>query len=221
MKKTTAKAKKETISDDLGSSWSAWCPECREKSMVIVRPGKVQCDSEKCYEAKKQKDSGKLPPPIDSYWSKSTKSPHRKLEVEPEAKARKLPRDRRFFVCDYYYTDGKRRCSPPCKRCVNLKEFGIATSSAMCPSAWSSIGKLRDRHGYCFSCGLSENGMSKSEEKQLAKDIKSSKKEETKEILFVSKKDAKIIRDYLIAEYRLKDGVLRAILNRVFNSSPL
>lgn len=32
-----------TISDGFGSSWSIICPECGQPTMVIVRPGKVQC----------------------------------------------------------------------------------------------------------------------------------------------------------------------------------
>lgn len=33
----------DTIEDGFGSEWSAWCPKCGEKSMEVVRPGKVQC----------------------------------------------------------------------------------------------------------------------------------------------------------------------------------
>lgn len=33
----------ETISDGFGSEWSAWCPECRNTTMQVVGPGKVQC----------------------------------------------------------------------------------------------------------------------------------------------------------------------------------
>ena len=33
-----------TIEDGFGSCWSAWCPSCGNKSMSIVRPGKVQCN---------------------------------------------------------------------------------------------------------------------------------------------------------------------------------
>ena len=33
----------DTIDDGFGSVWSAWCCRCGEKSMSIVRPGKVQC----------------------------------------------------------------------------------------------------------------------------------------------------------------------------------
>ena len=40
----------ETISDGFGSVWGAYCPTCGEKSMSVVRPGKVQCDSKKCYD---------------------------------------------------------------------------------------------------------------------------------------------------------------------------
>jgi len=32
-----------TIDDGFGSVWSAWCPECGEKSMSVVRPGEAQC----------------------------------------------------------------------------------------------------------------------------------------------------------------------------------
>ena len=35
----------EEISDGLGSVWSAYCPVCKEKSMSVVRPGKVQCEN--------------------------------------------------------------------------------------------------------------------------------------------------------------------------------
>ena len=35
----------EAISDGFGSVWSAYCPKCKEKSMSVVRPGKVQCDN--------------------------------------------------------------------------------------------------------------------------------------------------------------------------------
>ena len=31
------------IDDGHGNQWSAWCPECHQKSIVVVRPGKVQC----------------------------------------------------------------------------------------------------------------------------------------------------------------------------------
>jgi len=34
----------ETIEDGFGSTWGAWCPECHKKTMVVVRPGKVQCN---------------------------------------------------------------------------------------------------------------------------------------------------------------------------------
>jgi len=33
-----------TIEDGFGSYWSAWCPSCGKKSIVIVRPGKAQCN---------------------------------------------------------------------------------------------------------------------------------------------------------------------------------
>ena len=35
----------DIIQDGLGSVWSAYCPVCKEKSMSVVRPGKVQCDN--------------------------------------------------------------------------------------------------------------------------------------------------------------------------------
>ena len=34
---------KDTISDGFGSVWSAHCAMCGQKSMQVVRPGKVQC----------------------------------------------------------------------------------------------------------------------------------------------------------------------------------
>src|SRR3990167_4551624 len=36
------------IVDGFGSVWSQRCPACKKLSMSVVRPGKVQCDSEKC-----------------------------------------------------------------------------------------------------------------------------------------------------------------------------
>lgn len=33
----------ETISDDLGNTWSVVCPDCGKPTMQVVRPGKVQC----------------------------------------------------------------------------------------------------------------------------------------------------------------------------------
>lgn len=35
--------KAETISDGFGSEWSAYCNKCKQKTMSVVRPGKVQC----------------------------------------------------------------------------------------------------------------------------------------------------------------------------------
>lgn len=35
----------DVIEDGFGSSWSAYCPECGNKSMHVVRPGKVQCSN--------------------------------------------------------------------------------------------------------------------------------------------------------------------------------
>jgi len=33
----------ETIEDGFGGVWSIVCPECNNKTMQIMRPGKVQC----------------------------------------------------------------------------------------------------------------------------------------------------------------------------------
>lgn len=38
-----------TLEDGFGNAWDSKCPTCGEESMSLVRPGKVQCDSEKCY----------------------------------------------------------------------------------------------------------------------------------------------------------------------------
>jgi len=38
----------DILDDGHGSQWSAWCPTCGHKTMVIVRPGKVQCNSDEC-----------------------------------------------------------------------------------------------------------------------------------------------------------------------------
>lgn len=35
----------DVIEDGFGSAWSAWCPMCHQKTMVVVRPGKVQCNN--------------------------------------------------------------------------------------------------------------------------------------------------------------------------------
>jgi len=35
----------DTIDDGFGSVWSAWRPKCGQKSMAVVRPGKVQCNN--------------------------------------------------------------------------------------------------------------------------------------------------------------------------------
>ena len=35
----------DVIEDGFGSAWSAWCPECGKKEMVVVRPGKCQCNN--------------------------------------------------------------------------------------------------------------------------------------------------------------------------------
>jgi hypothetical protein len=34
----------DTIEDGFGSIWSAWCCMCNTRNMVVVRPGKVQCN---------------------------------------------------------------------------------------------------------------------------------------------------------------------------------
>lgn len=34
----------DTVSDGFGSTWSATCMTCGNKSISVVRPGKVQCD---------------------------------------------------------------------------------------------------------------------------------------------------------------------------------
>jgi hypothetical protein len=34
----------ETVSDGFGSVWAKKCPDCDIGTMVVVRPGKVQCD---------------------------------------------------------------------------------------------------------------------------------------------------------------------------------
>ncbi len=60
-----------TITDGFGNYWDSICPRCGEDSITIVRPGKVQCDSEKCYQLdqkekeetiKEFKDLGLRPP---------------------------------------------------------------------------------------------------------------------------------------------------------------
>jgi len=33
----------DLIEDGFGSKWSAWCSECKQKTMQVVRPGKAQC----------------------------------------------------------------------------------------------------------------------------------------------------------------------------------
>lgn len=33
----------DIIEDGFGGMWSAYCPECGKKTMVVVRPGKAQC----------------------------------------------------------------------------------------------------------------------------------------------------------------------------------
>lgn len=34
---------RDIIYDGFGSAWSSTCPECGQKTMEVVRPGKVQC----------------------------------------------------------------------------------------------------------------------------------------------------------------------------------
>lgn len=33
------------VEDDFGSAVSAYCPECKEPTMQVVRPGKFQCSN--------------------------------------------------------------------------------------------------------------------------------------------------------------------------------
>ena len=35
----------ETIEDGFGNAWSAYCPDCGQKTVSVVRPGKVQCSN--------------------------------------------------------------------------------------------------------------------------------------------------------------------------------
>lgn len=35
----------DIIEDGFGSTWSAWCPTCGFKEMVVVRPGSCQCNN--------------------------------------------------------------------------------------------------------------------------------------------------------------------------------
>jgi hypoxanthine phosphoribosyltransferase len=35
----------DTIEDGFGSVWSKVCPTCKERSMVVLRPGKAQCNN--------------------------------------------------------------------------------------------------------------------------------------------------------------------------------
>lgn len=35
----------ETISDGFGSVWAKKCPHCTTGTMVVIRPGKAQCDN--------------------------------------------------------------------------------------------------------------------------------------------------------------------------------
>jgi len=35
----------DIVEDGFGNAVSAYCPECGEKSMVVVRPGKFQCNN--------------------------------------------------------------------------------------------------------------------------------------------------------------------------------
>ena len=66
----------ENISDDFGNTWSAYCPNCGNKSMSVVRPGKVQCDlacDVYCVECGKEldADSGKClacKPTAETMW---------------------------------------------------------------------------------------------------------------------------------------------------------
>ena len=38
----------DILDDGCGNRWSEWCPTCKQKTMSIVRPGKVQCNSDEC-----------------------------------------------------------------------------------------------------------------------------------------------------------------------------
>ena len=35
----------KTISDGFGNSWAKKCPNCGKEAMVVVRPGKAQCNN--------------------------------------------------------------------------------------------------------------------------------------------------------------------------------
>ena len=34
---------KDVIEDGFGNAWSAYCPECGQRTMQVIRPGKCQC----------------------------------------------------------------------------------------------------------------------------------------------------------------------------------
>jgi hypothetical protein len=40
---TSEQASPETIDDGFGSTWSAYCPTCKQKSMYVSRPGDARC----------------------------------------------------------------------------------------------------------------------------------------------------------------------------------
>jgi hypothetical protein len=40
---TSEQASPETIDDGFGSTWSAYCPTCKQKSMYVSRPGEARC----------------------------------------------------------------------------------------------------------------------------------------------------------------------------------
>ena len=54
----------DIMDDGHGSQWSAWCPTCGHKTMVIVRPGKVQCNSDQCNQREPKAEPGLVPYPI-------------------------------------------------------------------------------------------------------------------------------------------------------------
>ena len=84
----------------------------------------------------------------------------------------------------------------------------------MKPSCCSGATSIR-YDGECIVCGLTANGMTKDEEKALAKEIKKAKKGATSEVLFVDPKDAKKIREILKHPF-VKDSVLYSTLEKIF-----
>ena len=37
------KPPEDVIEDGFGNAWSAYCPECGQRTMQVIRPGKCQC----------------------------------------------------------------------------------------------------------------------------------------------------------------------------------